>query len=118
MTVPPLLDPAALERLRQIGGPDLVRQMLALFRDGTAQRLAETRAASDAGRADGVARAAHALVSSAGNVGATELMDRARALEAAARSGAAEVPALVAQLEEAHARLAAPLAALEREVGG
>lgn len=116
MTTPATLDRTALERLQRLGGSALLRQMLELFREGAAQRLAAARVAAEAGEPAGVAREAHALISSAGNVGAAELMARACALEQAALAGAADLPALLAALEEAYARLEAPLAAAEEEL--
>jgi HPt (histidine-containing phosphotransfer) domain-containing protein len=117
MTGTPVLDPAPLARLRRLGGAALAQQMLALFREAAPQRLAAVRAAAAAGDLPALARAAHALVSNAGNVGGTELMECARSLEAAGTEGrAADVPVLVERLDAAFLRLLASLAAAEREV--
>jgi len=118
MTTPPVLDRAALERLRRIGGSALVRQMLELFRDGAAQRLAAARAAVAEGDRPALGRAAHALVSSAGNVGAAELLAVARAAEELARAPDADMRPALARLEESIARLEGPLAAAEQEMAG
>ena len=115
MDTPTAFDRTALDRLLRIGGAGLVAQMIALFREAAAARLQEARVAAAGGDLRGVGRAAHALVSSAGNVGAAELMAAARALEAAAADSAEATDAL-ARVEDAYARLAAPLAAYEREL--
>jgi HPt (histidine-containing phosphotransfer) domain-containing protein len=118
MTPPLVLDRTALERLQRLGGSALVRQMLGLFREGALQRLAAAREAQEAGDRTALARAAHALVGSAGNVGAAELMARARALEEAARAGSPDLSGLLAELEAAHERFGGPLAETERELAG
>ncbi len=118
MTAPPVLDPVALERLRRIGGDALERQMLALFREAAPRHVVEVRAAAAAGDLAALARAAHALVSNAGNVGGSEVVACARSLEAAAAARrSAEVPALTAALDAAFGRLEAGLAAAGKALG-
>jgi HPt (histidine-containing phosphotransfer) domain-containing protein len=80
----PELDPQALARLSRLGGSDLVRRMLALFGEYGAARVGDAMAAGEAKDWAAVARAAHALRSSAGNVGASRLLSVATQLEAAA----------------------------------
>ena len=67
------LDPSALERLRQLGGDKFARDMIALFLSYGGQKVAEAVAARQGGNLAGVASAAHALKSSAGNVGAVQV---------------------------------------------
>jgi HPt (histidine-containing phosphotransfer) domain-containing protein len=80
----PELDCQALARLDRLGGADLVRRMLALFDEYGAARVDDALAAAKAKDWAEVARAAHALRSSAGNVGASRLLGVATQLEAAA----------------------------------
>ena len=87
MSEPPLVDRAAVERLRRLGGEKLVRQMLELYLAQGPERirsLLEGAAAEDAER---VERSAHSMKSSAGNVGALRLQLAAEGLEAAAGAG-------------------------------
>lgn len=117
MTDLPVLDHTALDRLRRLGGAALERQMLTLFREAAPQRVAAVQAAAAAGDLQALARAAHALVSNAGNVGGTELMACARSLEEAGAAGrAAEALELAARLDAAFARLTAFLAEAEGEI--
>ncbi len=95
-------DPVALERVGRIGGPDLVRRLVATFLAHAPTRLAAARAGAGADDLEAVGRAAHALRGSAGNLGAIALMDAAARLETACRDArGAEVPALLAELESA-----------------
>jgi HPt (histidine-containing phosphotransfer) domain-containing protein len=80
----PELDRQALARLDRLGGSELVRRMLSLFDEYGAARVDDAIAAAKAKDWAAVARAAHALRSSAGNVGATRLLGVATQLEAAA----------------------------------
>jgi HPt (histidine-containing phosphotransfer) domain-containing protein len=117
MTDLPVLDRATLDRLRRLGGDALARQMVALFREAAPQRVAAARAALVAGDLAAVARAAHAMVSNAGNVGGMEVVACARALDEAGSAGrSAEVAELVARLDAAYERLVAALAEAEGEV--
>lgn len=115
MTRDPSLNGTALARLRRIGGASLVRQMVDLYLAGgpaRVQAIAEGAAAGDATR---VERAAHALKSSAGNIGAEQLQHTADALEALAAEGNIDM-ALVARLVREYDESADALArALEEQ---
>src|SRR6185369_5296333 len=67
---PSQLDPVALERLRRLGGEEFTRKMIDLFLSYSAQKIGEARRALEAANLDAVAKAAHPVRSSAGNVGA------------------------------------------------
>lgn len=74
------IDPKMLERLRKLGGDDLLRRMVNLFGTFAEPKLHDALAAYRAGDLDGVERAAHSLKSSAANLGAQrvyELADKA-----------------------------------------
>ena len=66
----PVLDDAALERLRGFGGETLVRGMIELFVRNAPDRAAEAREALDCGDAAALRSALHGLKSSAGQLGA------------------------------------------------
>jgi HPt (histidine-containing phosphotransfer) domain-containing protein len=96
------LDDAALARLRNLGGEDLVRRMLALFNSYSRSRVEEALSAGGSYDLGAVERAAHALRSTAGNVGARHLYDVATGLERAAHQRlSAEVYVLLDELETA-----------------
>ena len=84
---PDVIDVAALERLQRIGGSGLARQMIALFLEQGTARVQQALAAVSDSDAAGVERAAHALKSSAGNVGASRLQRMAEEAESAAEGG-------------------------------
>lgn len=82
-----LLDPAAVARLRELGGDDLLHEVERLFRPVAEARIrALHRAVSSADR-DALGRAAQSLHGTASNIGARQLMRRATELESLARSG-------------------------------
>jgi HPt (histidine-containing phosphotransfer) domain-containing protein len=92
-------DPAAIERLRQMGGAKLAVEMLAIYLDYAPARLADVREAAPRGDLLAVQKAAHALKSTANHVGARAVRDLARQLEALARAQSAElIPDMVAEL--------------------
>lgn len=106
------LDPAALERLRKLGGDKFAGDMIALFLSYGGQKVAEAEAAGQAGDLTGVARALHALKSSAGNVGAVGVQQLAAHAEQAAQSALGDaVAADLAALARAFADLRRPLEA-------
>ncbi len=110
--------PPALARLHRIGGDTLVRKMVATFLDFAPIKVGEVTAGLAAGDLDATADAAHALKSSAGNVGSDPLFEAALATERAARGGdwegaQAHARALVAAFEAVAAALTALAAARE-----
>jgi HPt (histidine-containing phosphotransfer) domain-containing protein len=109
---PNVLDPSAIERLQRIGGDRLVVRMLATFDAFATEKVREIEAACRDQRWEDAGLAAHALKSSAGNVGATALQRLALEVEQAGRSADADaVPtlalALIRAFEEAQIQLAA-----------
>ena len=113
------IDQAALEQLRALDretGGGLIREMLALFFDGTPQRLAKIRAAIPAGDSRTVEREAHSLRGSCGSLGEVDLMNLAGELEKRARGG--DLSDAAARLEEIEAEFRAAGAQLALERGG
>ncbi|HEX5268890.1 MAG TPA: Hpt domain-containing protein [Gemmataceae bacterium] len=108
---------ARLAMLRRVGGDKLIRDLIDLLMDGAPRKLEAARAALAAGDLDGVRRAAHALTSSAGNLGASETQAAALALERAA-AGAGDVAGLLAGLEGAWGRAREALAETRKGLSG
>lgn len=103
-------DAAALERLRQFGGDALVAQIVEIFRGQAPTKLAAARAALAAGDGEGVRQAAHALKSSAGQLGAVAMQALCETIEHDARDGrlsglAARVELLAQAFDDADAWL-------------
>jgi HPt (histidine-containing phosphotransfer) domain-containing protein len=79
-----IMDPAAVERLQEIGGPVLVRTLVRLVLEELPARLARVEAAVAARDAAELAPAAHSLISTTGNFGAFQVSELARRIELAA----------------------------------
>jgi HPt (histidine-containing phosphotransfer) domain-containing protein len=106
------VDPAALERLERLGGPEFVRRLIGIFLTEGPKRVAAAEAAFGSRDGAGLAYAAHSLISSAANVGATGLAQLARETERAAERG--EWEALAAPVAALPGAFAAVRAELER----
>jgi HPt (histidine-containing phosphotransfer) domain-containing protein len=106
------LERVALDELRAMTGDDaaLYAELLDTFLSDADLYLGELRAADDPAV---LARAAHSLKSNAMTVGATELADACRSLEADARAG--EVVGQEARVEAIGAFLLVARAAVVRE---
>ncbi len=100
-----IMDPAAVARLQEIGGPALVRTLVRLVLEELPGRLARVEAAVAARDAAALAPAAHSLISTTGNFGAFQVSELARRIELAApaaewdalRNDTAELVALTRQ---------------------
>lgn len=112
-------DPAALERLRRLGGSTLVRDMVALFREQIPQRMATARAGVRCGDVAAVKLAAHAMRTSCGQLGAVAMRELCEQVEHAARSlDLAPVPALLDALDDEQRRAFAWLDRVTSELAG
>jgi HPt (histidine-containing phosphotransfer) domain-containing protein len=100
------LEPETVERLRALGGDDLVERLIGLLLEQAPQHVAAVAEAARQGDAGAARQAAHTLRSTAGAVGATALLAAAEHVETLAMA-AAEPEAL-----------AAAAAALESEWNG
>ena len=113
-----VLDPSAMERLRRIGGDRLVGKMLASFDAFATEKVAGIQSAVSAEDWAQAGKEAHALKSSAGNVGAMELHRLSFDVECAGREGDSEaIPALVVELTAAFEAAQAALAQIEHGGG-
>ncbi|MCL4744185.1 MAG: response regulator [Burkholderiaceae bacterium] len=87
---PSAINPSVLQTLRELdeaGGAGLARKVFGMFLQAAPQGLNQARAAIDADDAAALSRTAHALKSSAANVGAEALSACYRELELLAREG-------------------------------
>jgi PAS domain S-box-containing protein len=96
----PVLSETIVGDLEKQIGREKVVEFFAMFRT----RLEEMLAILAAGETKAMIEQTHAVISIAGNLGFLELMAASRALMAALRTRASEVPALVAAVEAAAAR--------------
>jgi two-component system sensor histidine kinase/response regulator len=113
-----LLDMSALAAVRELdaGEGTILAEVIGLFLDDVPNHLEALRSALGQRDASGVARAAHALKSAAGNVGATRVVQLCRQIEQAGRIGPlAAAPSLLRQLER-QLELVRPLLEAERRV--
>jgi HPt (histidine-containing phosphotransfer) domain-containing protein len=82
-----IMDPAAVTRLQEMGGPALVRTLVRLVLEELPSRLARVEAAVKAHDPAELAPAAHSLISTTGNFGAFQVSELARRIELAAPAG-------------------------------
>jgi HPt (histidine-containing phosphotransfer) domain-containing protein len=95
--VAPLIDEAALDRLRGFGGDKLLHGMIELFVRNAPVRAADAREALDCGDSAALRSALHALKSSAGQLGAVSVHEACIAGEELASRG--ELNACAARVE-------------------
>ena len=104
------IDHSALDRLVRFGGNKLVSDMIGIFIADAPGRIAGARAGVRADDAGAVARALHALKSSAGQLGAHQMMACCEAGEMLANLGdTAALRAAVADVELAFASVRSQL---------
>jgi DNA-binding response OmpR family regulator len=110
--VEPPLDRDMLERLLELGGPELFSDLAETFLRDAPVRLAELRRAVEAGDADLVQRSAHALRGSSGSMGATQMAQFCAGLQdAGARGDLEQSIGLLGRLEAEFGRVRPALAA-------
>lgn len=99
---PTIIDPAALARLEEWGGPKLSSEIIRLFLKHGPERMDQIRSALTGDDLNEAERGAHSLKSSAANVGAEEVRRIANDVEIASSEGEVQrVRDLVPNLEEA-----------------
>jgi HPt (histidine-containing phosphotransfer) domain-containing protein len=93
-------DPAALERLRELGGEPLVQKLIDLFLENTPKRIQTAIEGERSGAWREVERAAHSIKSSLANLGFEGVRALALELEEAAeRKDAETVGPLLGELQ-------------------
>lgn len=96
-------DALAIQRLRNIGGAELVRQMVRLFLEHMPKRIAAATHGSRTGDWGAVERAGHSMKSSAAYLGLTGLAEQAALLEHLASGGrGAEVGPVIRDVSNAY----------------
>lgn len=114
-----MVDRDALTRLEDWGGRELIRNMLRLFHEHAPKRMDKIREGVDSGSLAAAEDGAHALKSSAGNLGARRLQSLAAEVEQRAAEGDAEgVADLFADLQAAFDETRIALDDAVREVVG
>jgi len=110
-----ILDQAAVDGLRALetsDNPDLLTRIIDAYLDDTPKLIEKIKQALHADDMFEVAKAAHTLKSSSANVGAAELSDRCKALEASARRGSVGmVRELLSDVENAYTSVESALVA-------
>ena len=113
----PALDEAYLAQEREDLGPDVLRQLLNLFRQTSEASATALQGAAQAAEIEQMQRIAHQLRSAASNLGLVRVMQACQRLEDAAREGVltqAQRPLLAGQLLAA---IPEAVEALERWLG-
>ncbi len=109
------LDLHVLEKLEKLGGEELVSKMVSLFTSHAESALRDAFAGLSGKDLDRVRKAAHALKSSAGNVGALKVQSLSDEIEQMAEQGNGNIQPLLTDLENAYFRAKALLAGELRE---
>jgi HPt (histidine-containing phosphotransfer) domain-containing protein len=110
----PVLDLEVLRGLRELqpkGEPDLLAELLTLYREEARRLIAEMQTAVATGASEALQRAAHTLKGSSANLGAVRLAALCRAVEDAARNG--DGPAAAGLVEQVATEVTRVVAALE-----
>ena len=110
-----IIDPQALERLREWGGEKLAGQMVRLFLKNSGTRMDQIRNGLAGADLQETERGAHSLKSSAANIGAETLRTMATRMESAALDESVEdARALLPQLETAYDSAMKELTVIEK----
>lgn len=117
MTESEVIDPQALERLKEWGGDKLAAQMVRLFLKNSGTRMDQIRSGVSAADPEETERGSHSLKSSAANIGAERLRTLATQIESAALTEDLErMQALLPDLEDAYASVMDALETLQKEM--
>lgn len=93
----PLLHPATLNELREIGGQSFLTELIQIYLDDIPLRFTELRQALANNQREPFIRAAHTIKGSSSNLGATQLQHLAGELESTAKT--APLPSLVSEID-------------------
>lgn len=117
MTDSEVIDPEALERLREWGGDKLAAQMVRLFLKNSGARMDQIRDGVGRGDPDEAERGAHSLKSSAANIGAETLRTLATRIESAALEQNVEgMSDILPHLEAAYTTVMTTLESMAKEM--
>lgn len=110
-----IIDPQALERLKEWGGDKLAGQMVRLFLKNSGSRMDQIRQGVEAGDLEEAERGAHSLKSSAANIGAEVVRTFATRVESASLENDLDaVRGLLPDLEAAFSEAIAELQSIEK----
>lgn len=113
MSLPPVIDPQALDNLRALNPGDndeFLRELAAIFLEDTPKRITELDTSLAAGDAGTFTRAAHSIKGSAANLGAMRLRAAADKLEHySRREGLTAVDEMVTAIKAEFAQAATEL---------
>ena len=113
----PIIDPQALERLKEWGGDKLAGQMVRLFLKNTGSRMDQIRQGISDGNLEETERGSHSLKSSAANIGAEKLRTMATRMESAALDANMDsARTLLPELESAYAEAMEELEVIEKGI--
>lgn len=117
-TAPVVLDPEALQRLRELdptGASKLMERVVNAFDTSVSRLLPQLETARAAGDAVGIRHVAHTLKSSSSSIGAVKLSQMCAEMEALARSG--QIEGMDDRIVALSAEIVAALDALKRALG-
>jgi HPt (histidine-containing phosphotransfer) domain-containing protein len=115
----PVLDPSALERLRDSVGDEFVGELGGTFLDDAPVQLTALRKAVEAGDAEAARRAAHTLKSNGATFGALRFSGTCRDLEEMAKAGSlASAEPVLRRAEHEYAGVGDALAPMRAPVDG
>jgi len=118
MLSPPILNPDAIQALRELspeGDSEFLRELIGIYLADTPKQLTKLEEAITRQDADLVVRAAHTIKGSSGNFGATGFAQLAQEMEAHGKSN--NLAAAAAALPEFKNRFAQVVAALQQLAG-
>ena len=117
MTESEVIDPQAIERLKEWGGEKLAGQKVRLFLKNSGTRMDQIRTGIAEADVEEAERGAHSLKSSAANIGGEHLRTLATKIEAAALAeDLEEMRQLEPELEAAYSAVMDALTTLEKEM--
>ena len=117
MPEPKIIDPQAMERLKEWGGDKLAGQMVRLFLKNSGVRMDQIRQGCVAGDLAEAERGTHSLKSSAANIGAEIVRTFATRIESAALDDDIdEVRRILPELETAYSDAMTELVEIEKGV--
>ena len=117
MTDSQVIDPQALERLKEWGGEKLAAQMVRLFLKNSGTRMDQIRTGVSTDDPEETERGAHSLKSSAANIGAEHLRTLATRIESASLNQDLDgMKTLLPEIEGAYAEAMDELRSLEQDM--
>jgi len=94
------IDPTVFETLKEAVGDDFIGELIETYLNDAPKLIAEIRRSLQEGGSETMRRAAHSLKSNSGNFGAARVVELAKDLEMAAKSGSLDsAPAMLERLE-------------------